>query len=152
MKCKICKSTSNLVRTFKTVSKKGDSYTYYGCAVCFPPRKILTPQERVEAKRKNENKYRKGNPEFLRKKRERYKNDFLYQKKAKARASVNNKLRAGIKRPKKCVLCNATVKIQAHHPDHNKPLQVIWLCFECHHRHHAGVIKNRDIKKHKTSV
>lgn len=26
--------------------------------------------------------------------------------------------------------------VQAHHPDYNKPLEVMWLCQPCHHRWH----------------
>jgi hypothetical protein len=34
--------------------------------------------------------------------------------------------------PKNCAICNGTHKIEAHHPDHRKRLDVIWLCKFCH--------------------
>lgn len=48
-----------------------------------------------------------------------------------------------IKRKTHCEACNDTgtfkngrTKIQAHHPDYNKPLDVLWLCQKCHHKWH----------------
>jgi transposase-like protein len=42
-----------------------------------------------------------------------------------------------------CEKCGATpvmkdgrTGIQAHHPDYNKPLEVMWLCQMCHHEWH----------------
>jgi len=31
-----------------------------------------------------------------------------------------------------CQLCWGTGRIQGHHPDHQFPLEVIWLCSRCH--------------------
>ncbi len=35
-------------------------------------------------------------------------------------------------RPSYCDECNRPCKPHGHHPDYNKPLEVIWLCWACH--------------------
>lgn len=35
-------------------------------------------------------------------------------------------------RPTICPVCNSTKRIQAHHEDYTRPLDVIWLCEQCH--------------------
>jgi predicted DNA-binding protein YlxM (UPF0122 family) len=66
----------------------------------------------------------------------------------KASDKAQNKLEAEIKAgrvvpPKKCQRCgdggifkDGRTKIQAHHPDYGKPLEVMWLCQPCHHKWH----------------
>ena len=51
--------------------------------------------------------------------------------------------RGKILNPGKCQICDGTgnfadgrTAIQAHHPDYNKPLDVMWLCQPCHHEWH----------------
>lgn len=50
-----------------------------------------------------------------------------------------------IKRKKHCELCgdsgkfkDGRTKIQAHHDDYNKPLDIRWLCQKCHHDWHKN--------------
>lgn len=38
-----------------------------------------------------------------------------------------------------CVICGRTDSVK-HHPDYNKPLEIVFLCHLCHKRVHAGEI------------
>ena len=48
-------------------------------------------------------------------------------------------------RPERCEACGTAgesfadgrAPIQAHHPDYNRPLDVMWLCQRCHHEWHT---------------
>ena len=50
-----------------------------------------------------------------------------------AQIAFHRALRNGLlKRPDKCSRCGLIGKIEGHHPDYDKPLEVIWLCRKCH--------------------
>ena len=50
----------------------------------------------------------------------------------KARTAVGNALRDGRLKRQPCGECGSTKRVQAHHHDYAKPLDVEWLCFPCH--------------------
>lgn len=76
-------------------------------------------------------KKRKGNVEFLKKKKEIYLANEEIRIKARARATLRNNVVAGRIKKGMCQVCKSN-KVEGHHPDHNKPLEVIWLC-KTHH-------------------
>jgi hypothetical protein len=41
-----------------------------------------------------------------------------------------------IMKPEACSKCGREVRIEGHHPDYSKPLEVIWLCHRCHIAEH----------------
>ena len=57
--------------------------------------------------------------------------------KVKAHSIVNEAVRTGkLLKPSKCSCCNLEKKVQAHHEDYTKPLEIIWLCSACHSKLH----------------
>lgn len=62
------------------------------------------------------------------------KTDYIeFKKKKLARNSVNRALNKNeLVKPKTCHICLREGKINAHHIDYGKPLDVIWLCNQCH--------------------
>jgi hypothetical protein len=56
----------------------------------------------------------------------------------KATCAVNNAVRDGRLQKLPCEKCGSTNRVHGHHEDYNKPLDVIWLCPQCHKEHHAA--------------
>lgn len=58
-----------------------------------------------------------------------------------ARTAVGNALRDGkLIKPGECQKCGRPGKVEAHHYDYLRPLDVEWLCFSCHRTHEHGQI------------
>ena len=57
------------------------------------------------------------------------------RKKIIARRILNCELIKGTIKKEKCEVCKSE-KVEAHHKDYNKPLEVIWLCHKHHREHH----------------
>ncbi len=57
--------------------------------------------------------------------------------KRKAQGALAYAVRRGRVQRTSCEKCGKT-KVQGHHEDYSRPLDVMWLCVRCHHRHHAG--------------
>lgn len=57
----------------------------------------------------------------------------LHRDRQSARASLLRAVRSGrIERPKSCPRCGKECTVEGHHTDYSKPLDVMWLCRQCH--------------------
>lgn len=54
----------------------------------------------------------------------------------KARALVSYAIKIGQLNRGHCKICGSAENIEAHHEDYFKPLEVTWLCRNCHKAHH----------------
>jgi len=52
-----------------------------------------------------------------------------------AHSAVARAIRSGVLIKTPCVRCGA-VKVEGHHEDYDKPLEVTWLCTPCHKQRH----------------
>lgn len=89
-------------------------------------------EHRQEAAKKSSANYPEDKRrECIRRKRE------AEPQKYKARNAVNNALRDGrLVRSETCFFCQSSTRLQAHHPDYNRLLDVVWLCSSCHGKLH----------------
>ena len=95
---------------------------YYMCRSCNADRKRKYRQtkEGAEAHKKATDKYVNQSPE-----------------KRRARKAVANALKSGdIRKPVVCTDCLLQKMLDAHHSDYSKPLDVTWLCRQCHANTH----------------
>lgn len=83
------------------------------------------------ADRKSAAKWRKANPN-----------------KATAHSAVEHALRIGtLIRATECERCGADWQLDAHHENYAKPLEVVWLCKECHGARHREINEERRAQK-----
>jgi len=66
----------------------------------------------------------------------------------KLKASVRGKLRRALQtgqlmKPEVCSKCSEPKRLEAHHHDYSKPLEVIWLCCGCHRKVHSKFFKQQ---------
>lgn len=127
--CRKCKTEQPLSNFYRNASRSG-GYEHW-CKACkneYWSRYYRERRERYAEYRRNAGE----NPGVFRRRASNAKADReRYPEKYRARNKVHNALRAGrlVKQP--CRFCGET-KVQAHHEDYSKPLDVIWVCFKCH--------------------
>jgi len=94
-------------------------------------------------------KWREANPQKRAAYPKRYKvqlsesNKKYYQEnreKVNTHNAVGHAIKQGkLVRPDECSICAKKGKIEGHHHDYSKPLDVVWLCTSCHRTIHSGV-------------
>ena len=79
-------------------------------------------------------RYRKTNPDAVLKTKLKIHNK--NPSKVNARRVVEAAIKAGVlMKPEACSSCGKKdCRIEAHHEDHTKPLEVTWLCVSCHRK------------------
>lgn len=61
-----------------------------------------------------------------------------------ARAAVQSAVARGVLKREPCSGCGTTHRVQAHHADYSKPLEVTWACFKCHREKEHGQVVTAD--------
>lgn len=57
-----------------------------------------------------------------------------------ARTILNGAVKSGkLEKPEKCPKCGSEGRIEGHHPDYEKPLEVGWVCPLCHAEIHRDL-------------
>jgi len=91
--------------------------------------------KRVRARKEYAEKCKKD--PILRKLSNAKKLEYIKRNTVKRAAHIltDNAIRSGVLVKKPCEFCGKK-KVQAHHDDYSKPLEVRWLCIKHHHEHH----------------
>ena|SRR3990167_10036842 len=89
------------------------------------------------SKKINNNHWQKNKELINHKRREKYATDLNYRLKYKAKEKVRRACEMGILiKPDICQSCSFKDRLEGHHKDYSKPLEVIWLCRKCHKQNH----------------
>jgi len=109
------------------------------CKKCHTSTSIATRDKDLARYRNREyaRSSRRSNPEKVRNiERERSRHRVRTER-DNARQILNGAVRTGkVVKPVSCSDCGAIGKITGHHEDYNRPLDVVWLCYECHGLRH----------------
>jgi hypothetical protein len=127
-KCKDCTKKDSFGRTKEEIEKRKER-----------DRNRPNAKERVKKNCERLKNNEKARLENNKRKKEWYQKN---KHKKNANLKVSRALFTGLlKRPIKCEKCNLEKKLEAHHEDYSKPLEVVWLCIECHNNRHKELNK-----------
>lgn len=120
------------------------------CKVC--EQELLTARHRadLESSRERRRAYFRGDPNGqARIEAERRRSPIKHR----ARVAVYHAIKTGkLEKPAGCVRCGDTYRVEAHHDDYTKPLDVMWLCTACHRvRHRELRLADIDPMRHAAS-
>ncbi len=140
-KCPKCKETKNFTKFYKSRFTKDGLHGW--CKICCLKGNLRYQQTEggKEAHQRARQKYDQtpAGKESHRKSTQKIRQD--YPQKHKARNTLNNAIRDGkLERLTYCEHCFREGLAEGHHPDYDKPLEVIWLCRGCHTELHNELI------------
>lgn len=151
-KCRKCDDTKPLDDFHKSPHYKDGKRPY--CKECIRAEnrkwKANNPERNAQHRRKwyeaNKEKakadfdrWRRENPERFAEKLKR--SQEKHPDRVKARKALNNAVRDGkIEKPDRCAECGGLTqsrRLHGHHHNYGKPLEVEWICSDCHGARHA---------------
>ena len=139
-KCKKCEIEKNEHQFNKWYKKTGATGYRTNCKQCesFNNKNFREQnKENLKIKRRERTgaKQKRYCTDPLQRKRNEdiYRSQRKYPEKAAARIFLNSYIRMGkIMKPDICEMCLKKIKIEGHHEDYSKPLEVKWVCKRCH--------------------
>lgn len=135
--CPTCKQNKDESEFYK--SKQTTSGLKSQCKPCHIEGSIRTRNEDLkrDCNRSYMRKARADNPEKFRKRERIFSSKRPHSKKSEARYQLNLAVKRGdIEKPVICEICSMNKFIHGHHDNYSKPLDVRWLCTECHGLEH----------------
>lgn len=122
MHCQTCKATENLMVLSTRNTKKFGIKKSYVCRKCNTDRHIRYRATPEGKKRTFDAVYRAN---------------IKHKHKVNARMLLNYHLKKGnIIKPSECECCKQLIKLEGHHDDYTKPIEVKWFCRPCHFAYH----------------
>lgn len=99
----------------------------------------------LEKKRRESKQYYQKNRERILVRNKKYYEEHKVETSARGKAFHHLSIKD------KCVLCGTTENLERHHPDYNKPMEVVTLCRSCHLKHHYEVDERKPPIRHSTA-
>jgi hypothetical protein len=93
--------------------------------------------------RVNQRKWERKNAKGIStKKMRRYRTEPEYRERVLARQKVYLAVKSGRLERGPCSMCGTSKKVHGHHKDHSMPLDVVWLCMDCHLKEHGACVSS----------
>lgn len=140
--CKRCKEAKHPSQFYKLKTMKDGLNAE--CKECTKDRqrirRIQNPDRAREIDRKKYLNRKSKALQWCREYKEKHKDNPEYIRRRKANYAMGNAVRDGrLAKPDRCEACGNAGRIEGHHPDYDKPLEVNWLCSPCHRRVHYPI-------------
>ena len=153
LKCSRCKGYFPESLFYKRPKiSRGHHYYCKPCHSLYSKKRYRGGLVRPNGRHRTYPKYKDLSPEqkaSYRVKRKRY--DQKNKEKIRAQSAVCYALKVGkLIRPSECSQCGKKVKVEGHHPDHSRKLEVVWVCRTCHLKIHAPERPHDGVKKYIT--
>jgi hypothetical protein len=133
--CTKCGETKPLEENFGR-SKRGRDGYHSQCKRCRSAASAAWNRRNRDRLEASDEKWKAQYPERLRETRRKARRKSRQTAKGRAKSAVYRAVRSGrLKKPEVCSGCGQEfdkAEIHGHHEDYSKPLDVIWLCHQCH--------------------